>query len=105
LYGLKQSIRIWYEKTRDTLIKLDLTPIPENQSVFISEDKKLILALYIDDLLYFGETEERIQEMEAALAKKFIITNLSESNYYLEINIDYDRTKGICHLHQTKYIN
>ncbi len=105
MYGLKQSIRIWYEKTRDTLIKLDLTPIPENQSVFISEDKKLILALYIDDLLYFGETKERIQKIEAILVKEFIITNLGELNYYLGINVDYNRTKGICYLHQTKYIN
>jgi hypothetical protein len=73
--------------------------------VFISADKKLILALYVDDLLYFGETEKRIQEMEAALAKEFVMTNLGESNYYLGMNVIYDRTKGICHLHQTKYIN
>src|SRR5450755_1179102 len=105
LYGLKQSARVWYEKARDTLIKLGLIPIPEDQSVFISADKKLILALYVDDLLYFGKTEERIQEMEAALAKEFVMTNLGESNYYLGMNVIYDRTKGICHLHQTKYIN
>ncbi len=84
---------------RDTLIKLDLIFISKDQSVFISEDKKLILILYVDDLLYFGETEERIQEMEATLAKEFVMTNLGESNYYLGMNMDYDRTKGICHLY------
>ncbi len=99
LYGLKQFARVWYEKARDILIKLGLISILEDQSVFILKDKKLILVLYVDDLLYFGETEERIQEMEAVLVKEFVITNLGESNYYLEMNVDYDRTKGICYLH------
>jgi hypothetical protein len=67
--------------------------------VFILADKKLILALYVDDFLYFEKMEKRIQEMEAALAKKFVIINLRESNYYLGINVIYDRIKGICYLH------
>ncbi len=53
----------------------------------------------MDDLLYFGETKKRIQEMKAVLAKEFVMTNLDESNYYLGINVDYDRTKGICYLY------
>jgi len=53
----------------------------------------------MDDLLYFGKTEKRIQEMEAALAKEFVMINLGESNYYLGMNVDYDRTKGICYLY------
>ncbi len=53
----------------------------------------------MDDLLYFDETEKRIQEMEATLVKEFIIINLDESNYYLEMNMNYDRTKSIYHLY------
>ncbi len=67
--------------------------------MFILEDKKLILVLYMDDILYLGETEERILKLETVLIEEFVMTNLGESNYYLRMNVDYDRTKGICHLH------
>ena len=39
------------------------------------------------------------------MAKEFVITNLGESNYYLEMNMDYNRTKSICYLYQIKYID
>src|SRR6266536_862471 len=95
LYGLKQSVRVWYLKTRKILIKLGLILIPEDESVFISKDKKLILVLYMNDILYLGETKERILKLKTVLTKEFVITNLGESNYYLGININYDRTKSI----------
>ena len=87
------------------MIKVGFIPVFEDELVFISADRRLILALYVDDLLYFSDSEERIIQLEAELAKEFVVTNLEESNYYLGMNVAYDRTNKTCHLHQTKYIN
>ena len=59
----------------------------------------------MNDILYLGETKERILKLKTVLTKEFVITNLGESNYYLGMNVDYNRTKSIYHLHQTKYID
>jgi hypothetical protein len=43
--------------------------------------------------------------MQIALGKEFVMASADESNHFLGMNVTYNREKGTCHLHQTKYIN
>src|SRR5216117_1988686 len=104
LYGLKQSPRIWYQRIRTRLEKLELTVFPNDESCFIHPNQKLVVTLYIDDVQYFGESLDEILDIERKLKKTFKMTNTGTTNFYLRMNIHYNRKAGIYHLNQSTYI-
>ena len=67
LYGLKRSPRHWYEKARKTLISIGLKPLEHSPCIFtgvlIQGEPLIYLGLYVDDFIYFCESE--------AVEKKF----------------------------------
>lgn len=53
LYSLKQFLRVWYQTLQDFLQKLDFYKIGTDHSLFISADKTMFIAVYMDNLLFF----------------------------------------------------
>jgi hypothetical protein len=51
LYKLKQSGREWYLKAAGELLKLGLKPTFADAYVFVCKDKKLIIGLYINNII------------------------------------------------------
>jgi hypothetical protein len=56
LYGLKQSGREWYIEACNTLEKFGLRPTFSDPSVFINNDKSLVVGLFVDDMVIAGKT-------------------------------------------------
>ena len=50
LYGLKQSPREWYATLRDFLISKDFKHIESNHSLFVNEETRLIVSVYVNDI-------------------------------------------------------
>ena len=63
-----------------------------------------MVTLYIDDVQYFDESLDEILDIERKLKETFKMTNTGITNFYLGMNIHYDRKTGICHLNQSTYI-
>lgn len=54
LYGLKQALCIWYKIFWDFLKKLDCHKTGVDHGSFISANTTMFIAVYVDNLLFFG---------------------------------------------------
>lgn len=64
LYSLKQFPRVWYQTFLNFLCKLDFHKTKVDHSLFVSADKTMIIAVYVDDLLLFSvDIDSRINNV------------------------------------------
>ncbi len=89
LYGLKQAPQVWYKTLVGFLHKLGFQRLELDHSIFVSENKQLFLAVYIDDLLLFGSDPSRLEEIQWSLRDRFKMTDLDDISHYPEIKVDY----------------
>lgn len=103
LYGLKQAPQVWYQTIVDFLKKLGFERVEPDHGVFVSQDRQLFLAIYVDDLLLFGSDESRLTEIQDQLSARFKMTNLGEISHYLGVEVDVEIGKKFS-LRQTTYL-
>jgi hypothetical protein len=103
LYGLKQAPRQWYFKLRAFLEENGWRVSNFDPSVFIQDDRNLIMEVYVDDINIFGINEDRIIAMKEQLASRFNMTDLGLCAYYLGMHV-HQKLNGDVHLHQESYI-
>ncbi|EED15089.1 conserved hypothetical protein [Talaromyces stipitatus ATCC 10500] len=71
LYGLRQSANLWNQKVKSFVNTIGFKPSTADSSVFINE-RGVIIALYVDDILVFEETQEISSNEDPGLAKKIL---------------------------------
>ena len=103
LYGLKQSAREWENLLKDLLKALGFNPLKTEQSIYIREDKSIILIAYIDDIIVITLKIEDISELFNKLAKSIDLKNIGEINEFLGIEITRNRQKRTISLNQSRY--
>ena len=105
LYGLKQAGRQWYKTFQDGLNGLGYFRCEHDWSVFtrIKDEKMELLAVYVDDLLYFAATEEQVNQMEDEIRAIFETTEKHDVNWLLGIAVE--RKSDGFHLSQFAYID
>nr|GEX11205.1 retrovirus-related Pol polyprotein from transposon TNT 1-94 [Tanacetum cinerariifolium] len=64
------------------------------------DNKILLVALFVDDILFFGNDEKMIKEFKEAMTQEFKITNLGLMKYFLGLEIRQDNY-GIFVSHET----
>lgn len=104
LYGLKQSPRnkIKWNKTFTTFLEsLNLHPSEADPCLFISNDKNLFLALYVDDGLVFATEEKYLSNFVCTLQDKFNVT-IEEATYFLGLQIE-QKESGLILINQRSY--
>ena len=105
LYGLKQSPRVWYQTLQDFLHKLGFQKTEADHGLFVSTDKTVFIAVYVDDLLLFGaENEPRIDEVMQNLRDRFKMTDLGDVSHYLEMEVDANLREKTITLRQSTYL-
>lgn len=104
LYGLKQAPRAWYETLSAFLKDLRLFPLKSDYADFINNQKTLIIAVYVDDILIFGKNREEIQHLKSSLKEKFEMTDMGDAHMYLGMQITRNRKLNTLFLDQRKYI-
>lgn len=103
LYGLKQSPRMWYAKLTNVLIHdLKFRVSKYNPCVFIHDAKRMILALWVDDIMVLTHTEADADAIMNQLTKHFEMVNEGKCTFYLGMNM-VQTTKGIM-IHQKHYL-
>ena len=76
-----------------------------DHSVFIHKKKRLIVFVYVNDLLILESKRfKHIQKLKNVLNKRFTMTNLDSCHHYLSMKVIRDRVKKTVFLSQFVYI-
>ena len=104
IYGLKQSPRAWYAKLSSVLEEVGFCRSNADSSLFVRNGSsgKLIVLIYVDDLIITGDSSEEIMNLKQSLQSKFSMKDLGALKYFLGIEMAASH-KGLF-LSQRKYI-
>ena len=105
LYGLKQSPRCWNTRLDNYFTSLGFQRLQTDSALYITRaDKaKLIVAVYVDDLLILSESLHDINAFKSALAEEFRVTDLGEVDTILGLKVTRDRLNGTLTIGQELY--
>ena len=102
LYGLKQSPREWYETLTIYLKQRGFKRVNEDYSLFVKG--KMIVAIYVDDLLLIGPSKDEIANLKKELSDRFRIKDLGPVRWYLGMHITRDRANRTIYINQKAYV-
>ena len=80
LYGLKQAPRIWYLLLCEVIVGLGFEVLETDTSIYVR--REIIIAVYVDDMLIIGPSQEECNEIYQAL-----VENKGEVKSFLGLNI------------------
>ena len=104
IYGLKQSPRAWYGRIHDFFTSNNFIRSESDHSLFINYEKKIILLLYVDDLVLAAPSKDLINWIRMKLHKEFEMTDLGDLSTFLGLEIERNRSQRTLHLSQRTYI-
>jgi hypothetical protein len=87
LYGLKQAPRIWYLLLCSIIISFGFIALESDPSIYVNRHTRVIVAVYVDDILVLSPTVQLRQEFHDNLALHFRIENKGEPKTFLSLNI------------------
>ncbi|PNX81560.1 putative copia-type protein [Trifolium pratense] len=104
LYGMKQAPRAWFEKFSTVIPSLGFRSSDHDSALFLrtSSHGRILLSLYVDDMIITGDDVNGIDELKLQLAKFFEMKDLGTLRYCLGIEVAYS-PRGYL-LSQSKYI-
>ena len=104
LYGLKQSGRKWNVKAKKHLKSIGFNPISSDNCVFVNTSTRVIIALYVDDILIFAKSLTTINAVKAELHKEYKMKDIGKASFILGIRIRRDVKGKVLALDQSTYI-
>ncbi|CAM8980304.1 unnamed protein product [Rhodiola kirilowii] len=91
LYGLKQAPRAWYARNDTYMLENEFQKCPYEHTLYIkmsAEGHMLIVCLYVDDLIFTGNSEEMFIEFREAMTRQFEMTDMGLMSYFLGIEVE-----------------
>lgn len=106
LYGLKQSPRAWYHKIDQYFQQEGFQRSEADHSLYVRLEgtAKVIIALYVDDLILLSDSMDALNQVKHSLAATFEMKDLGEIHYCLGIQVVRDRKHRLVRLGQEKYV-
>jgi hypothetical protein len=104
LYGLKQAPRAWFQRFASVVTAAGFSASAHDPALFVhvSPRGRILLLLYMDDMIITGDDPKYITFVKARLSDQFLMSNLGPLRYFLEIEIS--STPEGFFLSQEKYI-
>jgi hypothetical protein len=99
LYGFKQSAHLWSNDIKEKMISLGFTQSDADEGVFLSADKRITVAIYVDDGLIKAEHQYEIDWVIAKLSKHC----LGFPKKFLGLNIHRPEPCGPITISQSTY--
>ena len=104
LYELKQAPRAWYNHIDGYFMKNGFKKCPcEDTLLQGDQDNFLMIFLYVDDLIFTGNSTSMHNEFKRNLIYEFNLTNMALLHFFLRIEIK-QQEDGIF-ISQKKYAN
>ena len=96
VYGLAQSPGNWFHTIDPVLVDIGFVPLKSDTCVYVynREGVKIILTLYVDDLLLAGNNAEAMGMVKSQLKQRFKMTDMGEASLALGIEIKRGRQLG-----------
>ncbi|KAL0944848.1 reverse transcriptase domain protein [Colletotrichum truncatum] len=106
LYGLRDAPLLWYKEFSGTLQRLGMRSSSEDECLFRSEDGRVILLFYVDDILvlYHKSDETAGEDLISNLKAIYEMKDEGNAEWYLGIRIVRDRTEKKIYLVHDQYI-
>ncbi len=93
LYGLKRSPRHFYDLCKKTLLSIGMKQHPTSPCLFVGTlipgQPPLYLGVYVDDMIFFSESDEVEQKFQKDFGEKLDTTFDDKINYFLGIQFTY----------------
>ncbi len=104
LYGLKNSGRNWNAVLHECLTKNGFTQNPADNCVYTKEkcDEKVILIVWVDDLIIAANSESVLESVKGMLTERFKMKDMGRLKYFL--SIDFEQTDGLVKMSQERYV-
>jgi len=89
LYGLKQAPRAWYSRLDSHLLSLSFEKSMNEVTLYMKyvDKHKLIMSVYVDDLVITRDKEQLVEEFKANMKDKFKMNELGLLTYFLGIEV------------------
>jgi hypothetical protein len=89
LYGLNQAPWAWNEKLDQTLMSLGFLRCPSEPAIYTRRrnGSRLIIGVYVDDLVVAGELKKVIESFKSEMGKAFNMSDLGLLQYYLGLEV------------------
>ncbi|KAK1645758.1 hypothetical protein QYE76_063563 [Lolium multiflorum] len=103
LYGLRQAPRAWNAKLDTSLARLGFVKCPSDHAVYTrtKDGGRLLLGVYVDDLIITGTSTAAIGEFKQEMTSMFRMRDLGLLSYYLGIEVT--QRPGCIRLGQAAY--
>lgn len=108
IYGLRSSSLNWYNTLNQMLIDLGFTRINSDNCVYfkiLNASRRLILGVYVDDILIIGNELSDVEEFKLSLSVKLSISDKGCVKQFLGLDINYDQSNKILTMNMHQYIN
>ena len=106
LYGLKRSPRHWYDKAVQLLHKIGLRRCKHSPCLFYGEVipglPPLYLGLYVDDFVYFSESDKVEKEFENKLQAYTTVNFMGTVTHFLGIRFQWRNNNGEVKVHMSQ---
>lgn len=104
LYGLKQSGRNWNAVLHVCLTENGFIQNPADNCVYTKEkqDEKVILIVWVDDLIIAANSESVLESVKRMLTERFKMKDMGRLKHFL--GIDFEQVEGLVKMSQERYV-
>lgn len=107
LYGLKQASRAWNSRFHSFVVdRLGFQQSANDRCLYTrgSGATRVILVLYVDDVVIAGASLKAVQLVKNCLSKEFEMKDIGEIKCFLGMQVDYDLAGGVMKITQRNYL-
>lgn len=106
LYGLKQASRAWNERFHQFVTRLGFKRSENDQCLYVrtTNGERLLLVLYVDDILIAGRDMKAISVIKSCFKKEFAMSDLGEVSCFLGMRIERDIEARFLRISQKAYL-
>uniref|UniRef100_A0A251TCA0 Putative copia protein n=1 Tax=Helianthus annuus TaxID=4232 RepID=A0A251TCA0_HELAN len=92
LYGLKQAPRAWYSRIEGYFATHGFKRCIYEHTLFtkMSKEEKIIICLYVDDLIIASDSLSSIESFKELMKKEFEMTDMGILHYFLGMEVSFD---------------